>query len=136
MRSPRSRWHSRPSSARVAPRRNDIQRADLPAIRLYDSATRSVRPFEPLERGQVGMYNCGPTVYDRQHIGNLYSYVVVDVLRRTLEYFDLGVKQVMNITDVGHIVDDDAEGRDKMAVGAKRGGRTAHQIGGEYTRRC
>jgi len=80
------------------------------------------------------MYNCGPTVYDRQHIGNLYSYIVADVLRRTLEYFGLGVKQVMNITDVGHIVDDADEGVDKMAVGAKRAGKAPREIADEYTR--
>src|SRR2546430_4606174 len=80
------------------------------------------------------MYNCGPTVNDRQHIGNLYSYIVADVLRRTLEYFGLGVKQVMNITDVGHIVDDADEGVDKMAVGAKRAGKTPREIADEYTR--
>ena len=80
------------------------------------------------------MYNCGPTVYDRQHIGNLYSYMVVDVVRRTLEYFGLRVKQVMNITDVGHIVGDADEGQDKMAVGAKRAGKTPREIADEYTR--
>ena len=77
----------------------------------------------PLRAGEVGMYNCGPTVYDRQHIGNLYSYVVADVVRRTFEYFGYRVKQVMNITDVGHIVGDADEGEDKMALGARRAGK-------------
>src|SRR5947208_60798 len=80
------------------------------------------------------MYNCGPTVYDRQHIGNLYSYLVADVVRRTFEYFGLRVKQVMNITDVGHIVDDADAGVDKMALGAERAGKTPLQIADEYTR--
>src|SRR5881397_1767308 len=101
---------------------------------MFDSASRSVRPFVPLRAGAIGMYNCGPTVYDRQHIGNLYSYLVVDVLRRTFEYFGLHVKQVMNITDVGHIVDDADAGVDKMAVGAKRAGKTPLEIADEYTR--
>ena len=88
---------------------------------MYDSASRTVRPFEPLRPGALGVYNCGPTVYDRQHIGNLYSYLVADVVRRTFEYFGLRVKQVMNITDVGHIVGDaDSGGDDKMAIGAQR----------------
>jgi cysteinyl-tRNA synthetase len=80
------------------------------------------------------MYNCGPTVYDRQHIGNLYSYIVADILRRTLEYLGLRVKQVMNITDVGHIVGDADAGEDKMAVGAARVGKTPLEIAEEYTR--
>src|SRR5256712_10362981 len=80
------------------------------------------------------MYNGGPTVYDRQHIGNLYSYLVADVVRRTFEYFGLRVNQVMNITDVGHIVDDADAGVDKMAVGAERAGKTPLQIADEYTR--
>src|SRR5437773_5264098 len=87
-RSPRSRWHSRRSSAHVAPGRNEIQRSGLPQIRMYDSASRTIRPFEPLRPRRVGMYNCGPTVYDWQHIGNLYSYIVADVVRRTFEYLD------------------------------------------------
>jgi len=66
------------------------------------------------------MYNCGPTVYDWQHIGNLYAYLVADVLRRSIEYLGHEVKQVMNITDVGHIVGDLDEGDDKMKVAAER----------------
>ena len=88
---------------------------------MYDSATRSVRDFEPLVPGQLGVYNCGPTVYDWQHIGNLYSYLNADIARRTFEYFGYQVKQVMNITDVGHLVGDaDVGGEDKMAVTARR----------------
>jgi cysteinyl-tRNA synthetase len=66
------------------------------------------------------MYNCGPTVYDWQHIGNLYAYLVADVLRRSMEYLGHEVRQVMNITDVGHIVGDVDEGDDKMKVAAER----------------
>jgi cysteinyl-tRNA synthetase len=93
-----------------------------------------VKPFVTLRPGEVGIYNCGPTVYDRQHIGNLYSYVVADVVRRTLEYFGYDVNQVMNITDVGHIVGDADEGEDKMAVGARRSGKSPLEIAEEYTR--
>src|SRR5881628_2451867 len=101
---------------------------------MFDSASRAVRPFVPLRAGEIGMYNCGPTVYDRQHIGNLYSYVVADVVRRTFEYFGYRVKQVMNITDVGHIVDDADAGVDKMAVGAARAGKDPLEIATLYTR--
>src|SRR5438309_9814400 len=101
---------------------------------MFDSASRSARTFVPLRAGEVGMYNCGPTVYDRQHIGNLYSYVVADVVRRTFEYFGYRVKQVMNITDVGHIVDDADEGEDKMALGARRAGKDPLALAAEYTR--
>lgn len=90
-------------------------------IQLFNSATRLVEPFTPLKQGEVGIYNCGPTVYDYQHIGNLYGYIAADVVRRTFEYLGYRVKQVMNITDVGHLVGDaDTAGVDKMAVGARR----------------
>ena len=115
-----------PASIRGPPdggpvRRGPITADTLPAIRLYDSATRTVRPFEPLRPGALGVYNCGPTVYDYQHIGNLYSYLTADIARRTFEYFGFTVEQVMNITDAGHLVGDaDSGGEDKMAVGARR----------------
>ncbi len=93
------------------------------SIQLFNSATRTVEPFTPLKQGEVGIYNCGPTVYDYQHIGNLYAYIAADITRRTLEYLGYQVNQVMNITDVGHLVDDaDTGGQDKMAIGARREG--------------
>ena len=90
-------------------------------------------PFEPLEAGTVGMYNCGPTVYDWQHIGNLYTYLNADLLRRTLEYLGYRVRQVMNVTDVGHIVGDADEGEDKMALAAKREHRDPQALATMYT---
>ena len=91
------------------------------SIQLFNSATRTVEPFTPLRPKQLGVYNCGPTVYDYQHIGNLYGYIAADVVRRTFEYFGYAVKQVMNITDVGHLVGDaDTAAIDKMAIGAQR----------------
>src|SRR3990167_384812 len=68
----------------------------------------------------VRMYNCGPTVYDRQHIGNLSMFVFADILRGTLEYNGFQVKQVINITDFGHLTSDADEGEDKMSKGLKR----------------
>jgi cysteinyl-tRNA synthetase len=79
------------------------------------------------------MYNCGPTVYDWQHIGNLYTYIVADVLRRTLTYLGYEVRQVMNITDVGHIVGDADAGEDKMAIGAKREHKDPQTLAKMYT---
>jgi cysteinyl-tRNA synthetase len=91
------------------------------SIQLFNSATRTVEPFTPLRPKQVGVYNCGPTVYDYQHIGNLYGYIAADVVRRTFEYLGYAVKQVMNITDVGHLVGDaDTAAVDKMALAAQR----------------
>ena len=67
---------------------------------LYNYLTRKKEPFKPLKRGQVGLYTCGPTVYNFAHIGNLRTYVFEDVLRRTLEYSGYRVRHVMNLTDV------------------------------------
>ena len=93
-----------------------------------------VEPFVPLRPGEIGMYNCGPTVYDWQHIGNLYAYIVADVARRTFEYFGYRVTQVMNITDVGHIVDDADAGEDKMELAAKREQKDPLELAAMYTR--
>jgi cysteinyl-tRNA synthetase len=101
---------------------------------MYDSASRSVRPFDALREGTVGMYNCGPTVYSWQHIGNLYAYIVADVVRRTFEYFGYETRQVMNVTDVGHIVGDADEGVDKMELAAKREGKDPLQLAEMYTK--
>ncbi len=79
------------------------------------------------------MYNCGPTVYDWQHIGNLYAYVVADIWRRTFELLGYRVRQVMNVTDVGHIVGDADEGEDKMALGAKREQKDPRALATMYT---
>jgi cysteinyl-tRNA synthetase len=88
---------------------------------MYDSATRTVRAFEPLRPGTLGVYTCGPTVYDYQHIGNLYTYITADVARRTFEYLGYRVEQIMNITDAGHLVGDaDVGSEDKIAVSARR----------------
>ena len=80
------------------------------------------------------MYNCGPTVYDWQHIGNLYAYLGADVWRRTFEYLGYAVTQVMNITDVGHIVGDVDEGQDKMELAAKRERKDPQALAEMYTR--
>jgi cysteinyl-tRNA synthetase len=104
-----------------------------PGVRLFNSASRQIEPLVPLVPGQAGIYDCGPTVYDWQTIGNLYRYIVSDVQRRTLEYLGYRVKQVMNITDVGHIVGDVDEGEDRMMLAAKREGRDPETLARKYT---
>jgi cysteinyl-tRNA synthetase len=88
---------------------------------FYNTLTAEKQLFSmPAGASTVRMYNCGPTVYGRQHIGNLSMYVFADILRRVLEYNDFKVKQVINITDVGHLVSDGDEGEDKMSKGLKQ----------------
>ena len=103
-------------------------------IRLFDSYSRKIRDFAPLEGNEVRMYACGPTVYDYAHIGNLRTYVFEDILRRTLEYHGYCVRHVINITDVGHLTSDADTGEDKIEKGAKRTGKTAWEIAEIYTR--
>ena len=98
------------------------------ALRLHNTLGRELQEFVPLNDKQVGLYCCGPTVYNYAHIGNLRTYVFEDVLRRTLEYLGYTVRHVMNVTDVGHLTDDGDEGEDKMIVGARERGMTVWQI--------
>ncbi len=92
-------------------------------IRLHNTLTGKKEDFIPIKKGFVGMYHCGPTVYDYSHIGNLRSYVFADILRRVCEYDGLKVKQVINITDIGHLSSDADDGEDKMTKGLKREGK-------------
>lgn len=103
------------------------------ALRLYNTATRTTEEFLPLHPPKVTMYNCGPTVYNYVHIGNLRAYVFADILRRTLTAHDFEVSQVINITDVGHLVSDQDEGDDKMEVGARREGKSVEEIIAQYS---
>ncbi len=103
-------------------------------LHLYDTFTRSIREFEPLHSPKVGMYTCGPTVYDYPHIGNMRAYLFEDTLRRVLAWNGYQVEHVMNITDVGHLVSDADEGEDKMEKGSARTGKTAWEIAEYYTR--
>jgi cysteinyl-tRNA synthetase len=103
------------------------------SLRLYDNYTRSLRPFEPLQAGAVGLYTCGPTVYDYQHIGNFRTFLFEDILKRVLEWNGYRVRHVMNVTDVGHLTSDADTGEDKMEKGARRTGRSAWEIAELYT---
>ncbi len=91
-------------------------------MKIYNSLTQKKEEFVPIQEGKVSMYNCGPTVYDYIHIGNLRSFFMADIIRRTFEYLGYEVTQVMNITDVGHLVSDGDEGNDKMTKALKRHG--------------
>ncbi len=92
-------------------------------IKLYNTLSRSKEEFSPINESEVKMYTCGPTVYNYAHIGNLRSYVFADILRRTLKYNNFKVKQVMNITDIGHLSSDADSGEDKMTKGLLREGK-------------
>ena len=103
-------------------------------IQLYNTLYRKKQIFKPLKNKKVGLYTCGPTVYWYAHIGNLRSYLFEDILRRTLEYNKYKVKQVMNITDVGHLTSDADTGEDKLEKGAKRENKTVWEIADFYTK--
>ncbi len=102
-------------------------------LRLRDTLTRTVRSVEPIESGRVRMYTCGPTVYRYAHIGNLRSYLLADLIRRTLLYHGLDVVHVKNITDVGHLRDERFDrGEDRMLVQAGLEHRTSAEIADAY----
>jgi len=108
------------------------------ALKLYNTLTRKKEEFIPLEKGKVGMYCCGPTVYDYAHIGNLRAYVFEDVLRRVLLFNGFGLKHVINITDVGHLTSDADVGEDKLMKALQREGKeptvnAMMELAGKYT---
>ena len=106
----------------------------MASLVLYDNYARSLREFSPLDpQGPVGLYTCGPTVYDYQHIGNYRTFLFEDLLKRVLVWNGYRVRHVMNITDVGHLTSDADTGEDKMEKGARRTGRSAWQIAELYT---
>ena len=100
-------------------------------LKLYNTLTRKKEVFTPLGK-QVGIYSCGPTVYWYQHIGNLRSYIFSDVLKRILLYDGFKVKQVVNVTDVGHLTSDADSGEDKVEKAARKEGKTAKEISRFY----
>ena len=106
---------------------------DPSAIRLYDTRRRAVVPFEPIEAGKVGIYTCGPTVYGPQHLGNMRSQLLPDLLRRVLTAAGYEVRFVTNITDVGHLVSDADEGEDKVEAAAAREGSSVDEIIARWT---
>lgn len=104
-------------------RRTPGARPGTAPLYFYNTLGKEKQEFKlPPRVHTVRMYNCGPTVYGRQHIGNLSMFVFTDILRRTLEYNGFAVKQVINFTDFGHLTSDADEGEDKMTKGLKREG--------------
>lgn len=99
---------------------------------VYDSMSKNKEKLVTVEPEKVGMYTCGPTVYNYAHIGNLRTYIFEDVLKKSLRYTGYDVKHVMNITDVGHLQSDADEGEDKMELGAKRENKTVWEIAKFY----
>jgi cysteinyl-tRNA synthetase len=100
---------------------------------LYNTMTRHKERFQPIRPPQVGLYTCGPTVYNYAHIGNLRTYIFSDILKRVLLYNGFEVRHVMNITDVGHLTGDRDMGEDKLEKGARKEGKSAWEIAEYYT---
>ena len=106
--------------------------AELPVVRIHNSMTRRLEVLEPIEPGRVSVYTCGSTVYKYAHIGNLRTYLFGDLLHRTLEYLGYEVRYVKNITDVGHMRDDQLDsiiGPDKVEEAAALERKTPAEIG-------
>jgi cysteinyl-tRNA synthetase len=101
-------------------------------MKVYNTLTRQLEEFKLERKDRVTFYQCGPTVYWIQHIGNLRAMVWADLIRRSLNYLGYKTMFVRNYTDVGHLVSDADEGEDKMEKGAKREGLTPDQIADKY----
>ncbi|MCA9486347.1 MAG: cysteine--tRNA ligase [Candidatus Woesearchaeota archaeon] len=105
----------------------------LKSIYFYNTKTRKKEEFKEKETGIVKIYTCGPTVYSTQHIGNMRAAITADILHRTLEYFKYTVIDVINITDVGHLTDDDHDaGEDKMLKAARKEKKGPYEIARYY----
>ncbi len=103
-------------------------------ILLYNTLTKKKEKFKPINDGCIGIYSCGPTVYNYAHIGNMRTYIFEDTLRRIVEYLGYRVNYVMNITDVGHLVSDGDDGDDKMEMSAQKEGKSALEIADFYSK--
>lgn len=102
-------------------------------LKIYNTLTRNKEDFKPIREGKVSMYSCGPTVYNYAHIGNLRTYIFMDIFRRVLRYDGYKIKGVMNITDVGHLMSDADDGEDKMAKASREQKKTPLEIAQFYT---
>src|SRR3989454_8968199 len=106
----------------------------VPQLRLYNTFSRTKQELQPLHEGVVRLYSCGPTVYRYVHVGNLRTFMLPDLLRRSLEYLGYKTEQVMNVTDVGHLTDDSFDrGEDKMLVSARLEHKSPEEIAAYYT---
>ncbi len=102
-------------------------------IKLFNTMSKKIEIFKPLNDGEVSIYTCGPTVYHFAHIGNLRTYVSQDIMKRMFLVNGYKVKHIMNITDVGHLTSDADEGEDKMEKGSRREGKSVWDIAKYYT---
>ena len=102
-------------------------------LHIYDSLSSGIKPFEPIEKGKVGMYVCGPTVYNDVHLGNVRTFLSFDLIFRYFKYLGYKVKYIRNITDVGHLVNDLDEGEDKISAKAKAENIEPMEVAHKYT---
>lgn len=102
-------------------------------MKLFNSLSKKIEEFEPLDSPKVGMYTCGITAYDYAHIGHGRKYTMDDILRRSLMAFGYNVTHVQNVTDVGHLVSDSDAGEDKLEKGAKKAGKTVWEVAEFFT---
>jgi len=102
------------------------------ALKIYDTLSKEKLEFKPQKEGEVGFYQCGPTVYWTQHIGNMRAMVMSDVINRSLSYLDYKINFVRNYTDVGHLTSDEDEGEDKIEKGAKKEGVSPKKLSEKY----
>ena len=103
-------------------------------LKIYNTLSRTKEEFKPLDEKCVRMYSCGPTVYNYAHIGNMRTYVFMDIFRRILKYDGYKIKGVMNITDVGHLLSDGDDGEDKMEKASREQKKTPMEIAEFYTK--
>ena len=103
-------------------------------MKLYNTLTRRKEEFKTIDGKKARMYSCGPTVYNYAHIGNMRTYIFMDILRKTLIFNGFKIKGVMNITDVGHLLSDRDEGEDKMVKAAKEQQKSPYEIAEYYTK--
>ncbi|MDP4199167.1 MAG: cysteine--tRNA ligase [Bacteroidota bacterium] len=105
-------------------------------LEIYNTLSRKKERFVPLREGHVGMYFCGPTVYGDAHVGHAKAYITADIVHRYLEFLGYDVTYVQNITDVGHMTDnDDVSGEDKLEVQSRKEKKHPMEIAEYYTRR-
>lgn len=102
-------------------------------MKFFNTLTKKVEEFVPINEKEVRMYTCGPTVYHYQHLGNMRTYITEDVFEKAFTYLGYNVKRVMNITDVGHLKSDGDEGEDKMVIAMEREHKSSHEIAKFYT---
>ena len=103
-------------------------------MRFYNTLSRKVEEFIPIDNNVVKVYTCGPTVYHYAHIGNIRNYIGHDIFHKTLLYLGYKVERAMNITDVGHLTSDSDSGEDKMIAATKREGKSAMEVAEFYTK--